>query len=235
MARLAARGARLPARSRARAPSRSPSATSPSSRDFARDELGLAELAAWDVGLRVARSCSEARYAFSDQEVKQYFPEDQRARRPVPRRRDAVRRRRSALRPAPAWHPACASSRSRDRRGALVGQFYLDLYARAGQARRRVDGRRDQAPAHANGDVQHAGRVPHVQLRRARRRQAGAVHARRSDDAVPRVRPRPASAADAASTSPGVSGHRRRRMGRGRAAQPVHGELLLGMGRASRT
>src|SRR5207244_5052380 len=49
---------------------------------------------------------------------------------------------------------------------------------------------------------------------------------------VPRVRPWLASPADARGR-PRRLGHQRRRMGRGRAAQPVHGELLLGVGRRS--
>ena len=67
---------------------------------------------------------------------------------------------------------------------------------------------------------------------RAGRRQARAVHPRRSDHPVPRIRPRPAPPADAASRTRRVR-HQRRGMGRGRTAQPVHGELLLGMGRAA--
>ena len=50
-------------------------------------------------------------------------------------------------------------------------------------------------------------------------------------DALPRVRARAAPAADARRRRRRVR-HPRRRVGRGRAAQPVHGELLLGMGRA---
>src|SRR5574340_784411 len=41
---------------------------------FARDELGLASLQAWDTSY-VSEKLSVARYSFSDQEVKQYFPE----------------------------------------------------------------------------------------------------------------------------------------------------------------
>jgi oligopeptidase A len=39
---------------------------------------------------------------------------------------------------APVWHEDVRFFRLVDAQGALVGQFYLDLYAR--QARRRVDG-----------------------------------------------------------------------------------------------
>ena len=41
---------------------------------FAREELGLPELAAWDIAY-ASEKLRIARYAFSEQEVKQYFPE----------------------------------------------------------------------------------------------------------------------------------------------------------------
>ncbi|HRH30402.1 MAG TPA: M3 family metallopeptidase, partial [Aquabacterium sp.] len=43
-------------------------------RDFARTELGMTDLQAWDTPF-VSEKLKEARYAFSDQEVKQYFTE----------------------------------------------------------------------------------------------------------------------------------------------------------------
>ena len=42
---------------------------------FARDELGLAELAPWDLAY-ASEKLKATRYAFSEQEVRQYFPED---------------------------------------------------------------------------------------------------------------------------------------------------------------
>ena len=41
---------------------------------FAREQLGLEKLAAWDIGWASEKLRVE-RYAFSEQEVKQYFPE----------------------------------------------------------------------------------------------------------------------------------------------------------------
>ena len=125
--------------------------------------------------------------------------------------------------------PTCASSRSPTAPARCVGQFYLDLYARERKRggawmddainRRRLAARRPDA-----------GRLPHLQLLGAGGRQARALHARRGDHALPRVRPRAAPAAHAG-RRPRRLGHQRRRVGRGRAAEPVHGELLLGMGR----
>ena len=45
-------------------------------RGFARDELGMAELRASDVAY-ASEKLRQKRYSFSDQEVKQYFPEDE--------------------------------------------------------------------------------------------------------------------------------------------------------------
>ena len=79
------------------------------------------------------RSSRTQRYAFSEQEVRQYFPEDKVLAGPVPRRRDALRRRDPRGDSAATWHPTVRFFEIRDRDGALVGQFYLDLYARAGK------------------------------------------------------------------------------------------------------
>src|SRR5205085_10570744 len=45
-------------------------------RDFARSDLGMAEVNAWDVNY-VSEKLRQRRYDFSDQEVKQYFQEDE--------------------------------------------------------------------------------------------------------------------------------------------------------------
>jgi oligopeptidase A len=97
-------------------------------REFARDKLGLASPAAWDLPY-VSERLRQARYSFSEQEVKQYFPEDRvlagmfRAVETL----FGVRVRESA---AATWHPTVRFFDLLDRAGNLVGQFYLDLYAR---------------------------------------------------------------------------------------------------------
>ena len=103
---------------------------------FAADKLGLADLQPWDRGF-VAEKLKEARYAFSEQEVKQYFTEpkvleglfhiietlfDVRIRPDV----------------AETWHPTVRFFRierpgTGDAAPQLVGQFYLDPYARPGK------------------------------------------------------------------------------------------------------
>ncbi|MCV4754613.1 M3 family metallopeptidase, partial [Escherichia coli] len=81
-------------------------------------------LAAWDLAY-ASEKLKEKRYAFSDQEVKQYFTE--------PKVLEGLFRIIETLfevqiRPdeAPVWHPSVRFFRI-ERGGELVGQFYLDL------------------------------------------------------------------------------------------------------------
>ncbi len=96
-------------------------------RSFARDELKLDPLEPWDMAW-VSEKLMQKNYAFSDQEVKQYFTE--------PKVLAGLFRVVETLfsvsiRPdsAPVWHEDVRFFRI-ERNGALIGQFYLDLYAR---------------------------------------------------------------------------------------------------------
>ncbi|HEX7435585.1 MAG TPA: M3 family metallopeptidase, partial [Caldimonas sp.] len=104
-------------------------------REFARTELGLATLEAWDMAFAAER-LKERRYAFSEQEVRQYFTEPKvleglfnivETLFEVTIRADE----------APVWHPSVRFFRIERRSGPdggrLVGQFYLDPYARPGK------------------------------------------------------------------------------------------------------
>jgi len=106
-------------------------------RTFARDELGIDELQAWDMAYASER-LKEKRYAFSDQEVKPYFVQE--------RVLDGLFRIVATLfevriRPdeAPLWHPSVRFFRierpaaSGDAPAELLGQFYLDPHARPGK------------------------------------------------------------------------------------------------------
>ncbi|MDW8467873.1 MAG: M3 family metallopeptidase [Burkholderiales bacterium] len=97
-------------------------------RAFARAELGLADLQAWDVAF-AAEKLRERRYAFSEQDVKQYFPEPK-VLEGLFRVAEAVFGIRIRPAQAPVWHEDVRFYEIRDRAGALVGQFYTDLYAR---------------------------------------------------------------------------------------------------------
>ena len=96
-------------------------------REFAAQELGIANLQPWDVGY-ASEKLRQARYAFSEHEVKQYFPE--------PRVLDGLfgviqRLYGVAIIPdeAPKWDADARFFRI-ERDGATIGQFYLDLHAR---------------------------------------------------------------------------------------------------------
>ncbi len=97
-------------------------------RAFASTQLGLADPQPWDWSY-VGEKLKEARYAFSEQEVKQYFPAPKvmaglfkivETLFEVSIRRDS----------APTWHPSVEFYRI-ERGGQKVGQFYLDPSARA--------------------------------------------------------------------------------------------------------
>ena len=95
---------------------------------FARTELGLAKLEAWDLGY-ASEKLRAKRYSFSDQEVKQYFPET----RVLPgmfRLVETLYGISIEQTATPTWHPDVRFYSIRDRSGSLIGQFYVDLYAR---------------------------------------------------------------------------------------------------------
>ena len=100
-------------------------------REFAHKELGLSgPLNAWDVAY-IGEKLKEARYSFSEQEVKQYFtaPKVLAGLFKIIETLFEVSIR---VDQAPVWHPAVAFYRI-ERDGQLVGQFYLDPPARAGK------------------------------------------------------------------------------------------------------
>jgi oligopeptidase A len=98
-------------------------------RAFARDRLGLSEIAAWDIPYASEKLRQEC-YSFSDLEVKAYFPED-RVLAGMFRVVEAIFGVTIRASSAPVWHPSVRFFDVLDREGGAVGQFYLDLYARA--------------------------------------------------------------------------------------------------------
>ena len=100
-------------------------------RAFAQQTLGLrGDLNAWDIPY-LSEKLKEARYSFSEQEVKQYFtaPKVLAGLFRIIETLFEVSIRRDQ---APVWHPAVEFYRI-ERDGALVGQFYLDPPARPGK------------------------------------------------------------------------------------------------------
>ncbi|WP_431096783.1 M3 family metallopeptidase [Polaromonas aquatica] len=99
-------------------------------RAFAASQLGLPDPQAWDYAY-IGEKLKEARYAFSEQEVKQYFT--------APKVLAGLFRIVETLfevaiqkDTAPVWKPGVEFFRI-ERNGQLVGQFYLDQPARTGK------------------------------------------------------------------------------------------------------
>ncbi len=95
---------------------------------FAASELGIADPQAWD-NTYVSEKLSVARYSFSDQEVKQYFPEP-RVLAGLFKLVETLYGLHVREDQAPTWHPDVKFYTLTDYTGQRVGQFYLDLYAR---------------------------------------------------------------------------------------------------------
>jgi oligopeptidase A len=116
---------------------------------FAAAELGLAQLEAWDLAY-ASEKLRAARYAFSDEEVKQYFPEAK-VMQGMFRVVETIFAVRIEPDQAETWDPAVGFFRISDLQGNPLGQFYLDPYARDTKrggawmdeaiSRRRLDGR----------------------------------------------------------------------------------------------
>lgn len=99
-------------------------------RDFAKAELQIEDPQAWDWPF-IAERLKEARYAFNEQEVKQYLPAPKVLAglfKIVETLFDVAIRRDQA----PVWHASVEFYRI-ERAGRLLGQFYLDPPARKGK------------------------------------------------------------------------------------------------------
>ena len=97
-------------------------------RAFAREELKIDDLQAWDVPY-ASEKLRAGRYAFSDQEVKQYLPEDA-VLQGLFRVAQQLYQIEIVPAAAPVWHEDVRFFAIRDAAGSPIGQFYLDLYAR---------------------------------------------------------------------------------------------------------
>ena len=97
-------------------------------KDFAQRDLGLETMEPWD-RTYVAEKLRGERYSFSEQEVKQYFPEPT-VLAGMFRVVETLFGLTLEQTDAPVWHESVKFFDIRDRNKKLVGQFYLDLYAR---------------------------------------------------------------------------------------------------------
>ncbi len=98
-------------------------------RAFAAAELGLDELAPWDVPWAAER-LRQARFNFSEEDLRPYFPEDRviGGLFAVVERLYGIRIREESG--VATWHPDVRFYGLYDENGELRGRFYFDLYAR---------------------------------------------------------------------------------------------------------
>ena len=91
-------------------------------------KLGIDDMQSWDVGY-VSEKLREDKYAFSDQEVKQYFPESKvlAGLFKVTETIFGVQVQKAV---APLWHQDAAFYQINNTAGKPIAYFYLDLYAR---------------------------------------------------------------------------------------------------------
>ncbi len=98
---------------------------------FAKEQLDISSLEPWDMAF-VSEKLKQVRYAFSENEVKQYFP--------LPKVLDGlfglvqtlfgVKIEKDSL---PVWHADVQSFKVLSKTGKLLANFYLDPYARPGK------------------------------------------------------------------------------------------------------
>lgn len=96
-------------------------------RQFAKDELGIEDLKAWDMTY-VSEKLKERKYAFSDLEVRQYFQED-RVLQGLFSLTEKLFGVKIQAASAQTWHPDVRFFEVQ-RAGQTIASFYLDPYAR---------------------------------------------------------------------------------------------------------
>jgi oligopeptidase A len=99
--------------------------------NFAKTSLNISQIEPWDVAY-VSEKLKQARYAFSENEVKQYFP--------LPKVLEGLFHLTEVLFGVkiendnlPTWHKDVQSFKVLNHQNALVANFYLDPYARPGK------------------------------------------------------------------------------------------------------
>jgi oligopeptidase A len=122
-------------------------------RDYAKNELGLEDMQSWDVTFTAER-LREARYAYSDDEIKQYFTEPRvlAGLFEVIEKLFGVRLQETKV---SSWHEDVRGVRVEGTDGTLLGHLYLDLYARSGkQGGAWVDAERHRHRGSGSGTLQ---------------------------------------------------------------------------------
>jgi len=90
--------------------------------------LNIEKLEAWDIAY-VSEKLRQAKYSFSENEVKQYFPEH-RVLKGLFKVVETIFKLKIMKSDAPTWHNDVSFYSIKNENNELVGQFYLDLYAR---------------------------------------------------------------------------------------------------------
>jgi len=90
--------------------------------------LGIEKLEAWDIAY-VSEKLRQAKYSFSENEVKQYFPEH-RVLKGLFKVVETIFKLKIVKTDAPTWHKDVSFYSIKNDADELVGQFYFDLYAR---------------------------------------------------------------------------------------------------------
>jgi len=90
--------------------------------------LNIEKLEAWDVAY-VSEKLRQAKYSFSENEVKQYFPEH-RVLKGLFKVVETIFKLKIIKSDAPTWHKDISFYSIKNEEDELIGQFYFDLYAR---------------------------------------------------------------------------------------------------------
>jgi oligopeptidase A len=190
-------GARLPGRSGAALPA----GGAPRVSDL--EEFAGRKLEAWDLAFFSER-LQESRFKVSQEALRPYFPLPKVLSGLFTVTRAAVRHHGARAPGRRVWHPSVRYYDLADRAGEILAGFYLDPYSRA---EKRSGAWMDECVVAKS--LPSGKALPVAQLVCNFTAPVGAAtlaaHARRGDHAVPRVRPRPASHADAR----GLPEHRR--------------------------
>ena len=101
-------------------------------REFAATELGLAELQPWDIGY-ASEKLREARYAFSEEDIKPYFPLPKVMAGLFDLAERVLGARLVERHDVPTWHPDVQFFDVLDADGSLRAGVYLDHFARVGK------------------------------------------------------------------------------------------------------
>lgn len=100
-------------------------------KSFAAEKLGLPDLYPWDIAY-ASEKLRDERCHYSEEQVKKYFPETQvlKGLFSVIEELFSIRFTKNNI---PVWHPSVKSVSAETQNGDMIGQLYLDLYARTGK------------------------------------------------------------------------------------------------------